>query len=102
MKPVRWETVKRRAMSAAGLHESVRFIVGHADAGAYALIAGIEDGSHDWRTKLLELSRLVHDRIRRWDVRCVKELHALFPDCLPSDCRYVVDMNEAGEWMITE
>jgi len=92
MKPVTWDRVKLNAQRCANVN-------GTYDA-AYALLAGIEDGTFDWRGNLEKLQEAVWERIERWDIRCIRKLHELFPTCLPRDCKYAVDMLDDGTWWV--
>ncbi len=104
MRPVKWERVKLRAQQAAGVR-ATGYCGWDGDsatmAPVYALMAGVEDGTFNWRTNLTRLQELVWDRIAKWDIRCLRKLHELFPPCLPRDCRYVVEQDDKGEWWVT-
>jgi hypothetical protein len=66
----------------------------------YALLAGIEDGTFDWREHQKKMLDAACERIEHWDIRCVQKLHELFPSCLPRNCRYVVELRDDGCWWI--
>ncbi len=98
MRPIKWETVKRRAMSAAGIECANAGFMNRA--APYALQECVADGRFDWRARLEELRDMTRARIAGWDVRRARSLHRLFPDCLPQDCRYELELRDDGEWWV--
>ena len=105
MRPVKWDAVKLKAQQAANIGAYNHYDsngVRMENPACYALLEGVADKSYDWRGKLNELQALIWDRIVRWDIRCIRKLHELFPSCLPRDCKYVVDYNDKGEWVVFE
>jgi len=95
MKPVKFDRVKLRAMQEANIS-----LESPDKAACYAMLDGVADGTFDWRKNFGKLQKLVWDRIDKWDIRCLKSLHMLFPACLPKDCKYIVEEGDDGWWIV--
>ncbi len=106
MRPVKWEKVKLEAQRIAQVNYTGSMeehaITSYERPAIVALLEGVIDETYDWRGNLKQLQELVWERIENWDIRCVKGLHALFPGCLPRNCRYVVDYDKNGNLTIFE
>jgi hypothetical protein len=94
MRPVKWDQVKLKACQEASLPET--------RTASYALLAGVEDGTFDWRGNSKQLQEAVWERIAHWDIRCIRKLHELFPRCLPKNCKYIAVLRDDGHWWIED
>lgn len=97
MKPIKWNDVKKRAV----LHSRLMRADGLPPTKLclYAIMSGRASGN-DWRKNAAEMQKACHDIIMRWDIRNVRKLHELIPECLPKDCQYNIGQTENGQWVI--
>ena|ERR1039457_6625761 len=99
---IKWDTLKSKAIAiAVGNKEYVEIW----KAGPYALLAGVGDGTFDWRKNAIEMRKEVIRIIERWDVRRAKALIDLFPGIVPKRCWgrvpvcFIAD-TEKAHWMV--
>ena len=96
---VKWDKLKEKAILAA---------VGNLEytcemAAPLALIAGIGDGTYDWKRNSREMREAVIRVIEKWDIRRAKALIDLFPGIVPKRCAGKVPecfMAEDGGWTL--
>ena len=98
---IKWETLKTKAIDATGVCGEYSFW----QSGPYSLIAGIGDGSFDWKKNGKELRDKVVSIIDNWDIRRAKALIDLFPAIVPKNCqgrvpRCYMEDNENSDWMV--
>lgn len=93
MKPVKWERVKINAKKIA---DGILLNQG----GGYVLWESMNDGTYNWRNTFYNFQELIRKHIDKWDIRCIRKFHKLFPSCLPNDCTYQVEMKNDGEWWV--
>ena len=98
MKPVTFSRVKQRAVQQACV--TLDDILSNSRCAYYAMLEGVADGTFDWRKNHQKLQEIVCERIKKWDIRCLKRLHMLFPNCLPKDCKYIVEQSEHEWWIV--
>ena len=93
MKPIKWEKVKLKAQQQAQ--------VTHLDDTCICAICEhiFENKSH-WRKGVFDIQERVWNIISKWDIRCVRKLHELFPTCLPKDCKYAIELQNDGDWWV--
>lgn len=98
---MKWETLKEKAiLMAVGYVEHIC-----VEAAPFALIAGIGDGTFDWKTNSKKMREQVIKIIERWDIRRTKALIDLFPGIVPKrflgrvPVCYIAD-NKNADWIV--
>lgn len=98
---VKWETLKEKAILVAV--GNVEYVC--MNAAPLALIAGVADGTFDWKTNAGKMREAVIKVVERWDVRRAKALIDLFPGIVPR--RFVgmvpvcyVEDTPSADWIV--
>ena len=100
---IKWNTLKKKAIEAALGFPQWSFGPAEMEMACTALIAGMVDGSFNWKRNIEEIKNEVADIIDRWDVRAARKLVDTFPGIVnkrwvgvTAECFY----GENGEWMV--